>query len=515
MMLTVGMSRATGIRRCITALGVVVVCVAAFDAPADALDHEILQWHPGSCDAPQPIIRAERFKNNDLGIESSDFFGQHAAFGSVVAYFCGDDVDLRREFAKTFEKYLVHQHDGIFPRSTRPQIGNCTIHTYRTPYEYGQPEFQQWLSEHTDKTDMFEPAARRFNDYRGPVLSPWTAGSETCDDAFLKSTFGFAAYPTGRSMVLVNDNRFNPMRWVGPVNEVHHHEQPSLCLTLEARDGQWERTAQVLQDFMAGKRDRYIILDYDVELAVEDFRAELGEYTVWDFYGQYDLNQEPRGIVSQTHRDTWDACHGKLFQGKQFTPAQKTLYLSWLEARLINVNVQCSLMVNFRQREGVFRLSEFMIAAKNQTARPWNLTPCPVVNCYAVDGGGAYNFAWYRTSIDMLRDERFTGNDPSLTPVLREGDSFVAIPDGGLPRTRLRGSIDLTRFYALSRQMGCFPGQKCQAGDAWVGFEGDDPRLSDPEERHGIEWVGFIFENHGPFRVQATIHGLNVREIGS
>ncbi|MHB8969120.1 MAG: hypothetical protein ACYC3X_04125 [Pirellulaceae bacterium] len=249
MMLTVGMSGATGIRRCIAALSVLVGCVAACDTTADAADHEILKWHPGSHAAPQPSIRAERFKNNDLGIESADFFGQHAPFGSVVAYFCGDDVDLRREFAKTFEKYLVHRHDGIFPGSTRPQDGNCTIHTYRT-------------------------------------------------------------------------------------------------------------------------------------------------------------------------------------------------------------------------------------------------------------------------SIDMLRDERFTGHDPALTPVLQEGDSLVVIPDGGLPRKRVRGSLDLTRFYVLSRQQECFPGQKCQAGDAWVGFEGDDPQLSDPQERHGIEWIGFIFENHGPFRVQAAIHELNVREVG-
>lgn len=44
-----------------------------------------------------------------------------------------------------------------------------------------------------------------------------------------------------------------------------------------------------------------------------------------------------------------------------------------------------------------------------------------------------------------------------------------------------------------------------------MGFEGNDPGLANPDERHGIEWAGFIFENHGPFKVKTKINKLNIR----
>ena len=164
-------------------------------------------------------------QNNDLGITGPDFFGQHAAFGSVVQYFCGDDAALRKEFARTFAKYLVANHDGLYPGYVQPEHANCTLYTYRIPYEYSQDEFQQWLARHTGKRDICEPAGRRFNDYRGPVVCPWLKDGVP-DDAFLKQSFGYAAYVQGRSIVLLCDNRFNPLRWVAPVNEVHHHGSP-------------------------------------------------------------------------------------------------------------------------------------------------------------------------------------------------------------------------------------------------------------------------------------------------
>ena len=99
---------------------------------------ELLAWQPGAEEPPRPTVLVERFKNNDLGIIGPDFFGQHAAFGSVVQYFCGDDAALRKEFAGTFAKYLVANHDGHYPGYVQPEQANCTLYTYRTPYEYSQ-----------------------------------------------------------------------------------------------------------------------------------------------------------------------------------------------------------------------------------------------------------------------------------------------------------------------------------------------------------------------------------------
>ena len=282
--------------------------------------------------------------------------------------------------------------------------------------------------------------------------------------------------------------------------------QPALCLTIGGKDGTWERTSQLLQDSLAGKTKRRVVLQYDIELEVADYREDLAEYSLSDYYRGYDLSQEPQGIISQTHRNTFEACQGKPFGDRQFSAAQRLLNASWLETRLLNLNLHCSISVNFRQREGVYRLSEFMLAGKSQSSRPWNVTPCRFFNAYAVDGGGGYDLAWYRTSIELLRDERFLQASPPQKPVLWEVSPYMEVPDGGLPATRFQGQIDLTRYYALARQHECFPGQKCQAGDGWVGFEGDDPASADPHERHGIEWIGVLFESHRPFRVQATVH---------
>ena len=473
---------------------------------------ELLTWHPGTSERPRPDVRVERFKDNDLGIAGSDFFGQHAPFGSVVQYFCGDDATLRKEFAETFTKYLVTRHDGRYPSYVASEPTNCTLHTYRTPYEYSQPEFLAWLAKHTDKSDFCEPAGRRFNNHRGPVVCPWLdEGVPNEDD--LKQAFGFAAYLEGRSVVLLNDNRLNPMRWAAPINEVHHHEQPAMCLAIGGKPGTWERTSQLFQQSLAGTPQRRIVLNYDIELEVDDYRAQTREYTLWDFYGGYDLTQPPQGIISQTHLHTYEACRGQAFDGRTFSAAQRLLNYSWMETRLLNCNLHCSLAVNFRNRDGIFRLSEFMVAGKSQSARPWNLTPCEFFNAYAVDGGGGYDFAWYRTSIELLRDERFRGAQEPCELTVWHGSRYVEIPDGGLPPTRLQGEIDLTRYYALARRHECFPGQKHEIGTAWAGFSGGDPDRANPFEQHGVEWVGLLFENHGPFRIKVTLHELNVREV--
>jgi hypothetical protein len=94
---------------------------------------------------------------------------------------------------------------------------------------------------------------------------------------------------------------------------------------------------------------------------------------------------------------------------------------------------------------------------------------------------------------------------------LIKGGDYVEIPDGGMKK-RFEGIIDLTNYYVVSRQKQFFPGQRGFWVHKWVGFEGDDPQYRNPREEHGINWLGFIFENHGPFKVSVTIHRLNAYE---
>ena len=216
---------------------------------------------------------------------------------------------------------------------------------------------------------------------------------------------------------------------------------------------------------LPGREDRRrIVLQYDIELEVADFRADTLEYSLSDYYGGYDLSQEPQGIISQTHRNTYEACQGKEFGDRKFSAAQRLLNASWLETRLLNLNLHCSVSVNFRQRDGVYRLSEFMLAGKSQSARPWNLTPCRFFNAYAVDGGGGYELAWYRTSIELLRDERFLQADPSLGPVLLEGSPFREVPDGGLPLDPLAGPDRLDPLLCPRAQERVFSGPEVPGG---------------------------------------------------
>ncbi|HEY5139533.1 MAG TPA: hypothetical protein VIJ25_09510, partial [Methylococcales bacterium] len=270
----------------------------------------------------------------------------------------------------------------------------------------------------------------------------------------------------------------------------------------------------IFRDFLNGSTDKRILLEYDIELSVNDFRSAMAEKTIWDFYRGYGPIENPSGVLSQTHRNAWLACMGQAFGGKTFSPEQRLFNLDWIENRIINYNIQCSIAVNFKERDNVYRLMEYMICGKHQTAHLWNTTPAEVLNSYAVDGGANDTHGWYRASIEMLRDERFTDAKSSSHPVLIQADPYIEVPEGGgLKPTRVKGVIDLTRYYEISRKLGCFPGQKSKQGDQWLGFEGSDPQKANRNESHGIEWVGVVFENHGPFRVQIKINKLNVRVV--
>ena len=470
----------------------------------------ILQWGPGIGAPAKPKLLVERLKTNDLGIAYDDYYGQYSTYGSVVQYFCGDDAKLRNSFVETFEKYLNYNHDNLYPDYDVPKDSNFDIYTYRPPYEFAQPAFLQWLRKHSNKSDIFEPKARQTNPYEGPVLHPWTDNGNEVDESFLQKTFGYAVYEQDDALILLNDNRYNPSRWFGPCNQVHHREQASLSLVINSKPGVYEETSKILHDSLSYVNQKKILMEYDIELSVEDFVQELKERTVWGFYGGYGPIQSPNGILSQTHRNILDGAAGKSFGGKPWDQDLRTFNLEWLESRIINASIQFGITVNFKQRDNTYRLMEFVISAKDHERHNWDLTPAKVFNDHTIDGGGNYDSSFYRSSIELLRDERFT--DGRNEPVLVNADPYFAVPAAGMSSKRFKGVIDITRFYQISRKLKCFTGQKGSRGEhSWVGFEGDDLKLANPDERHGIEWAGFIFENHGPFKVKAKINKLSIK----
>jgi hypothetical protein len=469
----------------------------------------VLKWYPGSGQKPSPRILVGRFNNNDLGIEGPGL-GRFWQFGALVEYFCGDDQKLREQFQVDFSKYLAQNHDGLHPNYDQPASPNVDVYTYRKAYEFDQPVFLEWLKKNNIDKDLFEPAARKYNGYRGSLLPPYVQSADQVTDDFLNKTFGYAIYPQGDCLVMLIDNKHNPSRWIAPVNEVHHHEQSSMGMTIPAKPGQWDKTATIFKEYFEGKTNQRILLDYNIEFSVEDMRYEMNEFTIWDYYGGPKPFKEPEGIISQVHHNTFKACMGEAFKGATFTKPQQRSNLSWAEKRLINIGFQASIMVNFIEKEGCYRLAEFMLCGKGQQPHMWNYTKAEQLNSFGIDGGISGPMGWHRASVDMLSDERFTSVAPDK-PVAIDCDKYIEIPDAGLKKASVKGTIDLTNYYVISKKQGWFPGQSGKLDGEWVGFEGDDPRYFNPDEAHGIQWLGFVFENHAPFKVTFKIKTYTIR----
>ena len=106
----------------------------------------------------------------------------------------------------------------------------------------------------------------------------------------------------------------------------------------------------------------------------------------------------------------------------------------------------------------------------------------------------------------------------TISRLLAAGSALAALLTAPVPalaqdanaEARLRRIEQEVR--ALQRQV--FPGQRGYAGGKWMGFEGDVPELRNPAERHGIEWLGAIYEVHGPFKVRVTVNRLNASVVG-
>jgi len=501
-------------------------CESEADMKADILGDSvgILKWHPGSEQKPQPIVRVERFKYSDLGIgDLNGRLSEFAPFSSVIDTFVGKNEDLLKKFQSDFIKYMAPRpslktepHTGKHPDCACSDDTNISLYTYLAPYEYDQTVFLKWLRDNTDKDDFIDPAGRKFNDYRGDLICPVVNSAGQVTEDFLKKTFGHGIIFENDSATLLIDNKYNPLRWMAPVNEVHHHEQPAAAMLMGSKQGQWERTAKICRNFLDGDYRQHIYLEYDVELEVEDFREQMNEYNIWDFHGGKPLG-DINGIVAKTHYNTqFYSQSGQSACGRTLPTAIQKIITKWLKTRFVPPDIQVSIMTNWAH--GKYRSAEFMIASKNQQRALYDptepngvgvlATSSKELEPYIVDGGNSGNVAWTRFPVDLLKKDVFTRRNPEL-PVIVSGGEYVEIPDGGFKRN-FHGVIDLTAFYVLSRAHKFFPVQRGYWVNEWLGFEGDNPQFRNPDEQHGVSSIGIIFENHGPFKVAAKVNKLNV-----
>lgn len=492
-----------------------------------AENKSLLIWHPGTGAVPAVRATVERLKLNDLGLHGEGL-GAFSAFGSLIDCFAGEDDVLRDRFRQDFKKYLTDDDhpSRLHPLAAPVKKPFIDFPSYRVPTEWAHNEFMEWCQTHCGKNDFIEPAGRRWNDYLGNLGCHLVDPSEAFSDEILKRNNGVAGCFSEDHIHFYCDNKLNPYRWVGPINDIQHHEQASLCCTIPVDSAVQDFAGQVLRGEAPGR----ILLEYDLELELEDLRPETGEQSVYDFYGTNQLEQ-PMGIVSQTH---WNAQHlisGGVLRGRTFSYGQKRFVQQWLEKRYIQPNLQVSLMMNFCERPDCYRLAEFMVAEYNQqpifffdpnvspdvdAGRPFNPfrvdgngvipTANDAMNSHVVDGGCSGHFAWTRTAVDVFQQKRFALEEP----IVLEGGNCWHWDGVGKQKQALSGILDMTAFYRQSLELGYFPGQRGYWGNRWVGFAGDDPAFVNRNEKHGVEWLGLIFENHGPFRLDLRASRLNL-----
>jgi hypothetical protein len=496
------------------------------------IKESLLIWDPERSEQPRVRATVERLKLNDLGL-SGEGLGVYAEFGSLIDFFAGDDEGLRRQFQQDFMKYLTDDDHPcrLHPLSKAIEGEFIDFPSYRTPTEWAHDEFKAWIKKHRGMEDFLEPAGRKWNDYRGNLGLHLVESSENLDVETLKRNNGVAGYFEQDHFRFYCDNRYNPYRWVAPINEVQHHEQPSLCCTIPVKKDIYQQAGAVLK---SEDQTRYV-LEYEMDVELEDLRPLMKEETVFDFYGKKELDGAD-GVVGQSHWNAQRLAGGETLKGKGFSYGQKRFVQNWIDHRYVNPNLQVSLMVNFREREGRYRLAEFMIAEYNQepiffhdkdvdpkvdSGREFNPfrvdgngvipTANEELSEHVVDGGCSGNFAWTRVASDVYKSKTLA---PDADIILEGGECWHWDGTGKQKRT-LSGSIDITAFYKQALKLNYFPGQRGYWGDRWVGFCGDDPAFKDPSEQHGLEWLGLIFENHGPFKIDILSKRFNLTQVSS
>jgi len=479
-------------------------------------EQSVLKWAPGQGIEPKVSVEVQWFKDNDYLSPEKDGMGKLQPFSGVMDTFCGKDQKLKREFSEWVHEYrlpLFYHH----PKHPKPADDNIVVTCFSTPYECYQTKFIDWMKNKRGRDDYLVPNARKTNPYKGDLVDPVVSHPILVTDELLKKTNGYVTVAEKNKITFIGDNRVNPLRWICPINEVHHREQPSWGMRLHTPPERWAVSKDILQENRYEKKtDRRVVLKYKVALTVTDGRDELNEWTVHDY-----LQKGETGLISQMRDNVVKyAAKGESAEnGRTLEYLQQKLASKYMRTRLDPVNFQAVIGVNLKERDDRYRLAEFMLASYNQESvwvAPKNdgskhgklgilSTANTQFNKQVRDGACSGNSAWWRVPIDTLNNPELTAGEPSAWT---SNSPYIEMESPSLERTVFEGEIDLTAFYRQSLKGKYFPGQRGYWVKQWVGFEGDAADAI-PEE-HGVEWAFFIFENHGPLRVDAEIMEFDI-----
>lgn len=494
-------------RNCLATWGVL------FAAGCTAAEQPILQWSPKRGIEPKVSVEVQWFKENDFLSSNKDGVGRLQSFSAVMDTFCGTNPALR----KTFSNWVSEYEFPVFfhhPAHSVPDGYNMVVSAYHSPYECYQAEFLEWMKSERSRDDFLLPAARKMNPYKGDLADPVVISETAVTDELLQKTFGYVAVVKPESVKFIGDNRYNPLRWICPINEIHHREQPSWAMRLHTKPEFWNKTVHILQ---AGREEEFaqqILLRYEIVLEIEDSRREMGEFSFQDYLksgGSGDI-----GLVQQLYGNAMKYAGGASRNGITLEPIQQKMIKKYVRTRLEPVNFQMGIGINFKERDDRYRLAEFMLCSYNQQpvgvfpkeagGKGFLATACNALNPLVSDGGNNGAGSWWRLPISVLDHKALTGDGKASW----HGTGYMELKKPELKKTVFQGEIDITCFYRQALAAGAFPGQRGYWVDRWVGFEGDAPEFRNPNEQHGVEWAFFIFENHGPLKVTAEVRRLDV-----
>lgn len=439
-------------------------------------DVSLLAYRPGGGVRPVTKVLIGRLYDKDLGSDVD------TANSSFVDTFTSRNPALRPAFKAAFQRYRYGSASPFYadggvvtdahPNCARPTAPTLIVNGYAKPYEFSQSEFLIWLTANTGRTDFLPARARAVNTFRGNQECPLTT-----TDATLKRSFGQKITASATSVTLTTNNAVNPWRWAAPVNEVHHHEQPSLYATFPARDrAAIDETKRILAAALAGDLSQRIILEYDLDVTLEDagLPAEPNLFSVLDGVdgGSVDLF----GTQYENTVSLWPADSG---------PRQ------YLEARVVPPSFQLSVGVNFRENTAGYRLSEFQLLGYNyQPALVWGAPSAnTTLDSFTTEGGGRDSSAWTRLKANALVLPGLVADGA----IVRSGATYTELATPSFTG-KLKGQLDLTQYYRIAHGHQFFPGL---------------PDVNTAQNE--IAWAGVVYEAHGPMKVVVKINTFNLR----
>ena len=482
--------------------------------PVASAEQSILKWVPGAkAEAPRIAVEVQWLMDNDYNTGAVEGLGKLQALGALMDVFAGEQPEAREAFSQFAAEYRFPEF-YYHPDHPKPAGDTVVVTAYQKPYECLQPIFLDWMQAQHGLDDYLLPAARKMNPYRGALVDPIVTDEQQVTEALLQQTFGYVAVAKPEGMTFIGDNRYNPLRWICPINEIHAREQPSWGMRLHSKPEFWDQTVELLHQAKNNQIKQRIILRYEIALEIEDCREQMGEYSLQDYLASGD--EASVGLIKQMSANTEKYAEGVEKDGVSLLPIQCAMIEKYARTRLDPVNFQLSIGINFRQRHPQYRLAEFMLCTYQQApvgvypheanGEGFFATDCEAINPLVSDGGNSGNVSWWRLPINVLEHDALLQGQASAW----QGSDYLELTEPELELTVFHGEIDVTEFYQQAIAAKAFPGQRGWWVDRWVGFEGDAPEYQNPAEEHGIDWAFFIFESHGPLNVKAQVRQLEV-----